>query len=703
MKNGRVKQVADKLVAGLMTAAVSATFVSGLLGGGTVLAAETKNQNNTSLGTAGISNPNAPSSDSNWSGNYVYFGTNRGSSIKFRVLEKDSTTFSSGKTLFLDCDSTLFTHTFDAGSKSWSSSELKDYLNDTFIRVSFTDIEKDALASSYRSSHNLTVGTKAGNVSEWTQKGFKSYVALTGEKVFVLDAEEASNVAYGYSTEDTKSKNRVKDGTSRFWWLRSDYQPNDNSCGYITFNGQLRTYQIDNKIGVSPAFNVDQNEIIFSTSLASASNEFKLTLNDSDMSVAVTSGKKITAEGSKVTVPYSITGANAGNATRVSVLILDKEYKTGNSGNAKILFYDGLSGTFDKTSSGSFTLPSSLNFNDWGTKYFVYILAEDINGSNVTDYASEPVKISAPSNSAGPTSKPTVTPTKKPTATPTPTKKPTATPTPTKKPTATPTPTKKPTATPTKKPTVTPTKKPTVTPTKKPTATPTVKPTVRPTTKPTVTPTNKPTATPTKKPTVTPTKKPTATPTKKPTVTPTAKPTTKPTVTPTPSPKPKSTWVKEGGNWYYYDANGNKATGWIKDGTSWYYCDSNGVMQKGWIQDGASWYYLGASGAMAKGWVKVGTTWYYLGASGAMATGWIKVGNTWYYLTNSGAMVTGWCKVGTKWYYFDENGAMKTGWHQSGKNWYYLNPATGEMVTGKVTIDGKTSNFDASGVWLGYV
>ena len=659
-----------KCASGLLAAAMSISFVSGLLGSSTVLAAETKNQSNTYLGTAGISNPNEPSADSSWSGSYVYYGTNKGSAIKFRVLAKDSTTYSSGKTLFLDCDSTLFTHIFDVGTKSWQDSELRSYLNDTFIRVSFTDIEKNALASSYASSHSLTVGTKPGTVSSWTQNGFKTYVGLTGEKVFVLDAEEASNVAYGYSTVDTKSSNRVKNGVSRFWWLRSDYQPNDNSCGYITFNGQLRTYQIDQKIGVSPAFNVDQNEILFSTSLTS-SNEFKLTLNDSNMSIAVTSGKKATAEGSKITVPYTITGSNAGNATRTSVLILDKEYKTGNSGNARILFYDGLSGTFGMTGTGSFTLPSSLNLNDWGTKYFVYIVAEDVNGSNVTDYASAPVKVGAPSNSAGPTSKPT------------------ATPTPTKKPTATPT--KKPSPTPTKKPTATPTKKPTATPTKKPTVTPTVKPTAKPTTKPTVTPTKKPTATPTKKPAVTPTAKPTV------------NPTTKPTVTPIPSPKPKSTWVQEGGKWYYYDANSKKATGWVKDGTKWYYCDKNGVMQTGWIQDGGKWYYMSASGAMSTGWVKVGTTWYYLSASGAMATGWVKVGNTWYYMSASGAMVTGWYKVGTKWYYFDDTGAMKTGWHQTGKYWYYLSPATGEMVTGKVSIDGKMNNFDESGVWLGYV
>ena len=219
------------------------------------------------------------------------------------------------------------------------------------------------------------------------------------------------------------------------------------------------------------------------------------------------------------------------------------------------------------------------------------------------------------------------------------------------------------------------------------TPTPTKKPTATPTKKPTATPTKKPTATPTKKPTVTPTKKPTATPTKKPTVTPT--------------PMPKSKWVKEGGNWYYYDASGKKATGWVKAGNSWYYCDNNGVMQTGWVKDGNNWYYMGPSGAMVTGWVQVGGYWYYLGPSGAMVTGWVQSGNTWYFLNSSGAMVTGWQKVGDKWYYFDSNGAMQTKWLQIGDKWYFLHPETGEMMTGKVIINGEKYLFDDSGVLIG--
>ena len=85
-----------------------------------------------------------------------------------------------------------------------------------------------------------------------------------------------------------------------------------------------------------------------------------------------------------------------------------------------------------------------------------------------------------------------------------------------------------------------PTTKPTPTPTTKPTAAPTTEPTNTPTTKPTAAPTTEPANTPTTKPTAAPTAEPTNTPTTKPTVAPTAKPanTSQPPVTPVPAPAP---------------------------------------------------------------------------------------------------------------------------------------------------------------------
>ena len=160
------------------------------------------------------------------------------------------------------------------------------------------------------------------------------------------------------------------------------------------------------------------------------------------------------------------------------------------------------------------------------------------------------IRIADPLETAEPTTKPTPTPTIKPTTAPTtepintPTTKPTAAPTtePTNTPTTKPTvaPTTEPTNTPTTKPTAAPTTEPANTPTTKPTAAPTTEPTNTPTTKPTAAPTTEPANTPTTKPTAAPTAEPTNTPTTKPTVAPTAKPanTSQPPATPVPAPAP---------------------------------------------------------------------------------------------------------------------------------------------------------------------
>ena len=101
-------------------------------------------------------------------------------------------------------------------------------------------------------------------------------------------------------------------------------------------------------------------------------------------------------------------------------------------------------------------------------------------------------------------------------------------------------PTTKPTNTPTIKPTAAPTTKPTNTPTTKPTAAPTAEPTNTPTTKPTAAPTTEPANTPTTKPTAAPTTEPANTPTTKPTAAPTTEPanTSQPPSTPVPAPAP---------------------------------------------------------------------------------------------------------------------------------------------------------------------
>lgn len=61
---------------------------------------------------------------------------------------------------------------------------------------------------------------------------------------------------------------------------------------------------------------------------------------------------------------------------------------------------------------------------------------------------------------------------------------------------------------------------------------------------------------------------------------------------------------------------------------------------------------------------------------------------------------TGWVQTGDGWNYYDENGALFTGWLQDGGSWYYLEPSTGIMRTGFLTLEGKTYYLQGDGKML---
>ncbi len=70
------------------------------------------------LGTDIIADPIAPTSTSDaWKGSYVYFGIYDGSSVKYRVLDSNTTAFG-GTTMLLDCDSILWAGTNSDGQSS---------------------------------------------------------------------------------------------------------------------------------------------------------------------------------------------------------------------------------------------------------------------------------------------------------------------------------------------------------------------------------------------------------------------------------------------------------------------------------------------------------------------------------------------------------------------------------------------------------
>ena len=377
-----------------------------------------------SFGTPGITNPAVgKSTDKPWTGSYVYFGTYNGSPIKYRVLDSDTTTFSKDnntKTMLLDCDSLLFESKFDDSSNIWSTSYLKRYLNsekgegydyssEGFLTTAFTSSEQSAIASSTKISVDSSDGNEG--ICRWCQ-----WTTLNEDKIFLLDVKEACNTSYGYSKVDG-AINRKKTGNNNdttSWWLRSAVIP-FNGIGIVRdefFSFANRVPSESEKVYVSPDLNVNLSSILLSSATGVgktsaitkdsdqintiASNEWKLTLKDAGKTVNVTENKAVTKSADGViTVPYTYTDTattDAEKANQISVMITDKAYT---ESDAQILYYGALQ--TDSINSGSgkgtFKLPNGLDGKTLGSDYHVYILAEHVNDTNATDYASEPVEI----------------------------------------------------------------------------------------------------------------------------------------------------------------------------------------------------------------------------------------------------------------------------------------------------------------------
>ncbi|MBQ9934696.1 MAG: hypothetical protein IJO70_02515 [Lachnospiraceae bacterium] len=346
------------------------------------------------LGTGIIAEPTVPTADTDeWAGSYVYYGTYGGNPVKYRVLDKDSTDFG-GTTMLLDCDTVLWagsdpSSAFDADGNVWADSDIKSYLNSTFLTTSFSTLEQNAIAGSTKTSAGSTDG------NGWSALGWTS---LNGEKIFFLDAKEATNTSYGYYNTDYVATGRIKTGGNACWWLRSPNTNYSNFAGYVYEDGYISYCYVDSyNVGVSPAFNINPSSVLFSSVISGTAGEtgaeYKLTLLDSDMTIA--GNGDVTRSGDKVTIPYTISGTNAGNATQVSILILDRAYSEATKNEAVVKYYGALD-TSAGNGTGTFTLPAELSDKVCGKDYYAYIIAEDVNGEKETDYASAPVKIQIP-------------------------------------------------------------------------------------------------------------------------------------------------------------------------------------------------------------------------------------------------------------------------------------------------------------------
>ena len=376
-----------------------------------------KTEKNTARGVSQIAEPVVPAVGSDaWKGSYIYFGKYDGEPVLFRVLDTESDDYFASPTILLDANEGLVDASFDRGVKTddgkvytnvWENCTLRAELNgEQFLNREngFTDVEKGAIAASRIDGHDLEVGTEAGKVTQNLKNTFGKFVGLNGDKIFVLDVEEACNLSYGYYPHESMGGNHIKKSPNKtygFYWLRSANINEDGKAGYVESSGGIRAEDSAGcRMWAAPALNVKRSSVLFSSVVSGTAGQpdakYKLTLLDPHLFTKFANGTgAIEYAFGQIEVPFVIGGDDASKVNRISVLVTDKAY-TINS--AKILYYSKMSvpdGVITDIGTGTFTMPAEIT-GTWGTDYHVYVVPEIVNEAYETDYAATPLEVKAP-------------------------------------------------------------------------------------------------------------------------------------------------------------------------------------------------------------------------------------------------------------------------------------------------------------------
>ena len=304
-------------------------------------------------------------------GSQVYFGNYNSEPVLWRVMGADNNkdeTSTHGMLLLSDKILTKiqFNQVFEAAEPSnWQGSLAQKWCGD-FYSSNFTAVEQSAVIRTSKKDERYL--GKHGH-----QYGISK---LVDQFVFFLSAEEAEKIYFPYDDDSSR-----REPSAEAWWLRSPDEWTTALVAFVQLDGGVRSIGPHFTIGARPAFNLNLSSVLFSSLIPSSSNQYKLTLKDS--ALTITPGD-VTRSGDVITVSYSISGTNAGDGTKAYVLVTNKAYT---ENGAKVLAYTALTAGAE-AGTGTFTLDSS-----WGRNYNVYLLAVNEGGEKKTDTASKPAAI----------------------------------------------------------------------------------------------------------------------------------------------------------------------------------------------------------------------------------------------------------------------------------------------------------------------
>ncbi|MDD7645943.1 MAG: S-layer homology domain-containing protein [Ruminococcus bromii] len=209
-----------------------------------------------------------------------------------------------------------------------------------------------------------------------------------GSAVFFLSATEASNSAYGFSSNDARR------ATSGAWWLISRATTKAGTFGTVSSDGAFQSTAANSPAGARPALNLDKRQVLFTTAADNSAHqdglvtptsydghEFKLTLKDAK---SFADGAKIIGgrttlnnqyQDASITIQHKALKDISDTYTNVTAALTDSK--------GTLLYYGSVNSDPGAMRTGV-TLPNGLSD---GT-YTLSLYGEDWNDEYKSDYAT---------------------------------------------------------------------------------------------------------------------------------------------------------------------------------------------------------------------------------------------------------------------------------------------------------------------------
>ena len=366
----------------------------------------TKTADNTMLGIWDIETPRFDYTNRNFHRSLIWYGKYNGQPVAYRALERDN---KDGK-LLVDSDEVLFRMRYNPAPDTqngdvWQYSEIRVELNDSsFLNKPgvFTDAEKSAIYS-YTYTDNAPF---EGNAQQ-AASTFTEQVGLNGDQIFLLDVQDIYNHT-GYFLDNLfyGEKHTAYDDGTTSWWVRNgagvrtvDVLGTGPVTGYtagiMKSDGKgLSVDSVAELNGVSPAMYLSYDKVAFATAikgeLRDNDTEYKLTVIDPEINLKLTAA---TVSGKKMTMDYTLSGKNSGNVDQFSYVIVRNSLEMLSSENVIIAYGKIPVLGASKVNRLSFNLPDEVSGRRLNSDFYVYIIAEDINGMYETDYCSNLARV----------------------------------------------------------------------------------------------------------------------------------------------------------------------------------------------------------------------------------------------------------------------------------------------------------------------